>query len=100
MAVGMLLQAVGLGWLAAIANAHSGYLEVGAALTVAGIGIALVFPTVSNEVISAPTMTAPSLTSATTITTCKDPSLANAVDEDGGRKAPRLRHPLFRMPRQ
>ncbi len=52
MAVGMLLQAVGLGWLAAIANAHSGYLEVGAALTVAGIGISLVFPTVSNEVIS------------------------------------------------
>jgi EmrB/QacA subfamily drug resistance transporter len=52
MTAGLFLQAVGLAWLAAIANAHLGYLQVGGALTVAGIGISMVFPTVSNEVVS------------------------------------------------
>jgi EmrB/QacA subfamily drug resistance transporter len=52
MAAGLFLQAVGLAWLAAIAKAHIGYLQVGGALTVAGVGISMVFPTVSNEVIA------------------------------------------------
>jgi EmrB/QacA subfamily drug resistance transporter len=52
MTAGLFLQAVGLAWLAAIAKAHLGYLQMGGALTVAGIGISLVFPTVSNEVVA------------------------------------------------
>jgi EmrB/QacA subfamily drug resistance transporter len=52
MAAGMLLQAVGLAWVAAIAKAHLGFAELGLALTVAGVGTSLVFPTVSNEVIA------------------------------------------------
>jgi EmrB/QacA subfamily drug resistance transporter len=52
MAAGMLLQAVGLAWVAAIAKAHLGFVELGLALTVAGVGTSLVFPTVSNEVVA------------------------------------------------
>jgi MFS family permease len=52
MAAGLLLQAVGLGWIAAVASAHLGYAELGLALTVAGVGIGLVFPTVSTEVLT------------------------------------------------
>jgi predicted MFS family arabinose efflux permease len=52
MAIGMLLQAVGLAWVAAIANAHVGFAPMGVALTVAGVGTSLVFPTVSNEVVA------------------------------------------------
>jgi EmrB/QacA subfamily drug resistance transporter len=51
MVVGMLLQAVGLAWVAAIASARVGFGEMGLALGVAGVGIALVFPTVSTEVL-------------------------------------------------
>jgi EmrB/QacA subfamily drug resistance transporter len=55
MAVGLLLQAVGLGWIAANATLRIGFGEVGAALAVAGVGISLVFPTVATEaVISVP----------------------------------------------
>jgi EmrB/QacA subfamily drug resistance transporter len=52
MVFGLLLQAVGLGWFAAIATAHLGYLELGLALGVAGIGIGMVFPTVSTEIVA------------------------------------------------
>ena len=52
MGLGLLLQGVGLGWVAAIATARIGYGEVGAALGVAGVGIAMVFPTVSTEVLA------------------------------------------------
>jgi len=52
MAAGMLLQAVGLAWVAAIAKAHLGFPELGIALTIAGVGTSLVFPTVSNEVVA------------------------------------------------
>ena len=52
MVAGLFLQAIGLAWLAVIANANVGYLPVGAALTVAGVGISLVFPTVANEVVA------------------------------------------------
>jgi len=53
MAVGLLLQAIGLGWVAAIASPHLGFAELGVALTIAGIGTSLVFPTVSNEIVAA-----------------------------------------------
>ena len=50
MAAGLFLQAVGLAWIAEAAKAGLGYGELGAALLIAGIGIGLVFPTVSTEV--------------------------------------------------
>jgi EmrB/QacA subfamily drug resistance transporter len=52
MTVGLILQGVGLGWVAAVATVHVGYGELGPALGVAGLGIALVFPTVSTEVLA------------------------------------------------
>ena len=52
MAVGMLMQAVGLAWVAVIAKADVSFIPLGVALTVAGVGTSLVFPTVANEVIA------------------------------------------------
>jgi hypothetical protein len=52
MALGLLLQAIGLGWVAVIASPHLGFGQLGLALTVAGIGAGLVFPTVSTEVLA------------------------------------------------
>ena len=49
--VGLVLQAVGLGWVARIAAPGMGYGELAAALSVAGVGISLVFPTVANAVV-------------------------------------------------
>ena len=53
MAVGLLLQAVGLAWIAAVATPGIGFGELGVALGLAGIGIGMVFPTVSTEVLAA-----------------------------------------------
>jgi EmrB/QacA subfamily drug resistance transporter len=50
MALGLLLQAAGLGWVALIAEPGMGYAEMGVALTIAGIGTSLCFPTVANLV--------------------------------------------------
>ncbi|HEY6378600.1 MAG TPA: MFS transporter [Candidatus Dormibacteraeota bacterium] len=52
MVLGLALQAVGIGWVARIATPGVGYWELGVALTVAGIGISMVFPTVANAVMS------------------------------------------------
>jgi EmrB/QacA subfamily drug resistance transporter len=52
MTIGLLLQGTGLAWVAAIATAHLAFGELGAALGVAGVGISLVFPTVSTEVLA------------------------------------------------
>jgi EmrB/QacA subfamily drug resistance transporter len=52
MAAGLALQAIGLGWVAAIAAPGMGYTELGIALTVAGVGISMCFPTVANAVMS------------------------------------------------
>ena len=52
MAVGLALQAVGIGWVASIATPGVDYWQLGVALTVAGIGISMVFPTVANAVMS------------------------------------------------
>jgi EmrB/QacA subfamily drug resistance transporter len=51
MAVGLAMQAIGLGWVAAIARPGLPYLELGVALTIAGIGTSLCFPTVANAVV-------------------------------------------------
>jgi MFS family permease len=50
MAAGLALQTIGLTWVALIAEPGMGYLQLGLALTVAGIGISLCFPTVANAV--------------------------------------------------
>jgi MFS family permease len=51
MALGMALQGIGLGWVAAIARPGMPYLELGVALTIAGIGTSMCFPTVANAVV-------------------------------------------------
>jgi EmrB/QacA subfamily drug resistance transporter len=50
MATGLALQTIGLTWVALIAEPGVGYLQLGLALTIAGIGISLCFPTVANAV--------------------------------------------------
>lgn len=51
MVLGMLLQAVGMLWLALVADTDAGYGRVVAPLVVAGVGISMVFPTVANAVV-------------------------------------------------
>jgi MFS family permease len=53
MVAGLILQAAGLAWVALIAKPDVGYLQLGIALTVAGIGTSLCFPTVANSVMGA-----------------------------------------------
>jgi MFS family permease len=50
MILGLTMQAVGLGWVALIAKPDLGYLQLGVALTIAGVGTSLCFPTVANAV--------------------------------------------------
>ena len=52
MAIGLALQAIGLGWVALIAAPGMSYWELGIALTVAGVGTSFCFPTVANAVVS------------------------------------------------
>ncbi len=52
MALGMALQAIGLGWVALVASPGMGYLELGVALTIAGVGTSMCFPTVANAVVN------------------------------------------------
>ena len=53
--IGLTLQAVGLGWIAVIAEPGMSYAWLAVALAVAGVGISLCFPTVANAVVgSAP----------------------------------------------
>ncbi|MFL5825207.1 MAG: MFS transporter [Thermoleophilaceae bacterium] len=52
MVLGLVLQAIGYAWIAMIAKAGMGYLELGVAFTVAGVGTSLCFPTVANAVMS------------------------------------------------
>jgi MFS family permease len=49
--VGLAMQAVGLGWIAAVVTADMSYTQLGLAFGVAGIGIGMVFPTVANGVL-------------------------------------------------
>ena len=48
MVLGLTMQALGLGWVAMIASPDVGYLQLGIALTIAGVGTSLCFPTVAN----------------------------------------------------
>jgi EmrB/QacA subfamily drug resistance transporter len=50
MVVGLTMQAAGLGWVALIASPRVSYLQLGLALTIAGVGTSLCFPTVANAV--------------------------------------------------
>jgi MFS family permease len=52
MVLGLIMQAVGLGWVALIASPHVGYVQLGPALTIAGVGTSLCFPTVANAVMA------------------------------------------------
>jgi MFS family permease len=53
MALGLALQALGLAWVALIASPGVGYVQVGVALTIAGIGTSFCFPTVANAIMGA-----------------------------------------------
>lgn len=48
---GLALQAVGLGWIAAIASPGMSYTWLAVALGIAGVGISMCFPTVANAVV-------------------------------------------------
>jgi len=52
MAAGMIIQALALAWFAAVAHAHTHYAELLPPLVVSGIGIGLVFPSFSGEVVA------------------------------------------------
>jgi EmrB/QacA subfamily drug resistance transporter len=52
-ATGLLLQTLGLGWVALRASASTSYAELALALLVAGIGISMALPTVPTAVLSA-----------------------------------------------
>lgn len=52
MIIGLLLQSAGLFWLAAVVQPQVGYGALVGPLIVAGIGIAMCFPTVANAVVS------------------------------------------------
>jgi EmrB/QacA subfamily drug resistance transporter len=57
MAIGMTLQAIGLGWVALVASPHAPYAQVGLALTIAGIGTSFCFPTVANAIMGSVPLT-------------------------------------------
>ena len=50
---GLILQAAGLGWLAAVTKPGVGYLTLVAPLIMAGVGISMCFPAVANAVTAA-----------------------------------------------
>jgi MFS family permease len=50
MVAGLIMQAGGLGWLAASTHPGVGYPDLVAPLVISGIGIAMCFPTVANMV--------------------------------------------------
>jgi EmrB/QacA subfamily drug resistance transporter len=52
MVVGLAMQAIGFGRIAAVATSGMGYAQLGVPLGVAGIGIGMVFPTVANAVLA------------------------------------------------
>jgi EmrB/QacA subfamily drug resistance transporter len=51
MVLGMAMQAIGLGWVAAIAQPGIGYAELGMALVVAGVGTSMCLPTGANAAV-------------------------------------------------
>jgi MFS family permease len=65
MAAGLALQTIGLAWVALIAAPGIGYLQLGLALMVAGVGISLCFPTVANAVMGSVPLTEAGVASGT-----------------------------------
>jgi EmrB/QacA subfamily drug resistance transporter len=57
MILGLMLQGVGLGWVALIASPHVSYPQIGIALVIAGSGTSLCFPTVANAVMGSVPLT-------------------------------------------
>jgi EmrB/QacA subfamily drug resistance transporter len=53
MALGLALQAIGLGWIAAVSTATASYSEFVGAFVLSGVGMALFFAPVANVVLSA-----------------------------------------------
>ncbi|WP_262414274.1 MFS transporter [Actinacidiphila acidipaludis] len=51
-AVGMVLQTAGMGWIALVATAHASYASLVAPMIVSGIGFSLAIPAVTKAVIS------------------------------------------------
>ena len=51
MGIGLSLQAIGFSWVALIAKPGVSYVELCAALVIAGVGISMCFPTVANAVV-------------------------------------------------
>jgi len=68
MALGLALQAIGLGWVAAIAAPHVGYAQLGMAMAIAGTGTSFCFPTVANASISSVPLTEAGVASGTNST--------------------------------
>jgi EmrB/QacA subfamily drug resistance transporter len=52
MALGLALQAAGLGWIASITGPDMGYGQMSLGFIVAGVGMAMCFPTVASTVVS------------------------------------------------
>jgi MFS family permease len=52
MVAGLVMQAAGLGWLAAVVTPGVGYGTLVAPLIIAGVGVSMCFPTVANAVTS------------------------------------------------
>jgi MFS family permease len=52
MVLGLTLQAVGLGWVAAVAAPGVSFAQLGVAFTIAGIGTSLCFPTVAGAIMT------------------------------------------------
>src|SRR5919201_577432 len=63
--VGLAMQAIGLGWIAAVVTADMSYTQLGLAFGVAGIGIGMVFPTVANGVLGSVPLAAAGVASGT-----------------------------------
>jgi MFS family permease len=53
MVLGLVMQAIGLGWVAAIAKPGIGYAELGLALVVAGVGTSMCLPTGPDAAVGA-----------------------------------------------
>ena len=53
MALGLSLQAIGLGWIAAVGSPTTPYADFVAPFVISGIGMALFFAPVANVVLSA-----------------------------------------------
>jgi EmrB/QacA subfamily drug resistance transporter len=68
MAFGLVLQGLGLAWVALVAAPHAGYAQIAAALLIAGTGTSFCFPTVTNAVMGSVPSQAAGVASGTSST--------------------------------